>query len=215
MDAFAVYAKWQRTTSIAHDLPLRESHLGHGATKQGLLRAYEVSTRHTYIAVAILFILTLHERQTYRNVPIFTLRLPGTRIYAINSVDLIPVVQRQWRTLIFAPIQVKAAQAAMGASKEAVAIMEQDLVTEHGFINGMVKVTHPTMSNGADLDALNAKAFEIFDKSLQEFVSDARSEKRTINMYEWLGKQIMRATTDAVYGSANPMRDAENLRAWQ
>lgn len=155
------------------------------------------------------------KRKTYRNVPVFTLRLPGTRIYAINSVDLIPVVQRQWRTLIFAPIQVKAAQAAMGASKEAVAIMEQDLVTEKGFINGMVKATHPTMSNGPDLDALNAKAFEILNKSLQEFVGAAPSEKRTINMYEWLGKQIMRATTDAVYGPANPMQDAENLKAWQ
>lgn len=103
----------------------------------------------------------------------------------------------------------------MEASREAVAIMEQDLVTEQGFINGMVKATHPTMSNGPDLDALNARAFEVLEESLQEFVGDAPAETRTINMYEWLGKQIMRATTEAMYGPANPMRDAENLRAWQ
>lgn len=147
--------------------------------------------------------------------PIFTLRLPGTRIYAINNVNLIPVVQRQWRTLIFAPIQVKAAEAAMGASKEAIAILEQDLVTEHGFINGMVKATHPTMSNGPDLDALNARAFAVLDEALQELERDAPPASRTINMYEWLGKQIMRATTEAVYGPSNPMREAENLKAWQ
>lgn len=76
-------------------------------------------------------------------------------------------MQRQWRTLIFAPIQVKAAQAAMGASKDAVAVLEHDIVSEHGFVNGMVKATHPTMSNGPALDALNVKAFEVFDETLE------------------------------------------------
>lgn len=103
----------------------------------------------------------------------------------------------------------------MGASKKAIAILEEDLVTEKGFINGMVKATHPTMSNGPDLDALNAKTFEVFDEALRKFDDNAPSGPRTINMYEWLGKQIMRATTDAVYGPSNPMRDAENLKAWQ
>lgn len=121
------------------------------------------------------------------------------------------MVQRQWRTLIFAPIQVKAAEAAMGASKEAVAIMNEDLVTEKGFINGMVKATHPTMSNGPALDALNAKAFEILDEALEAFANAPAS----VNMYEWIGKQIMRATTDAVYGPNNPMREARNLAAWE
>lgn len=37
----------------------------------------------------------------------------------------------------------------------------------------------------------------------------------TDNMFEWIGAQIMRATTDAVYGPDNPMRQTENLEAWQ
>lgn len=103
----------------------------------------------------------------------------------------------------------------MGASKVAIAILEQDLITERGFINGMVKATHPTMSNGPNLDALNAKAFGVLDKALQEFVRDAPPASRTINLYKWLGEQIMHATTEAVYGPSNPMREADNLRAWQ
>lgn len=103
----------------------------------------------------------------------------------------------------------------MGASKKAIDILEEDLVTAKGFINGLVKATHPTMSNGADLDALNAKAFEVFDEALQKFVGNAPSGLRNIKMYEWLGMQVMQATTDAVYGPSNPMRDAENLKAWQ
>ncbi|KAK9418585.1 putative Cytochrome P450 [Seiridium unicorne] len=148
-------------------------------------------------------------RKRHPTLPIYTLRIPGTRIYVINSLDLIPVVQRQWRTLIFAPIQVKAAKAAMGVSKDSIEILELDMVTESGFINGMVKATHPTISSGPALDAFNSKAFEVFDAALRGF--DGRT---TISMFEWINKQIMYATTDAVYGPANPMRDARNLEAW-
>lgn len=147
--------------------------------------------------------------------PIFTLRLPGTRIYAINTVDLFPVMQRQWRTLIFAPIQVKAAKAAMGVSRKATAILQEDLVSDEGFINGMVKATHPTMSSGPDLDLLNIKAFEVFNQGLQDLVHGSSTSNSAISMYDWVGKQIMRATTDAVYGPLNPMQHEENLRAWQ
>lgn len=148
-------------------------------------------------------------RKRFHDLPMYTLRMPGARIYVVNALDLIPVVQRQWRTLIFAPIQVKAAKAVMGVSKDAIAILEHDMITEAGFVNGMVKVTHPTMSNGPALDALNMRAFEVFDTALQGF--DAST---TISMYSWIDKQIMDATTEAVYGPSNPMRDASNLEHW-
>lgn len=99
----------------------------------------------------------------------------------------------------------------MGVSKESIAILNKDLVTEKGFINGMVKATHPTMSNGPALDALNTKAFEVLDEALEAFAHTPAA----VNMYEWIGKQMMRATTDAVYGPSNPMKEARNLEAWQ
>lgn len=151
----------------------------------------------------------VHMREEHRNLPIYTLRIPGVRLYVINSLDLIPVVQRQWRTLIFAPIQVKAAKAAMGASKKALDIMGSDMVTEKGFMSGMVKATHPTMSSGPALDALNARSFEVFDKALRQL-----SSPTTVSMYDWISRLIMRATTEAIYGPSNPMRDSRSLEAW-
>ncbi|KAG8161707.1 hypothetical protein KVR01_008694 [Diaporthe batatas] len=150
-----------------------------------------------------------HMREQNQDLPIYTLRLPGVRIYAINSLDLIPAVQRQWRKLIFAPIQVKAAKAAMGASKEALGIMERDLVTEQGFMGGMVKATHPTMSSGPALDTLNTSSFEVFDKAMKQL-----STPTTVNMYDWISRLIMQATTEAIYGPSNPMRNRRNLDAW-
>lgn len=67
-------------------------------------------------------------------------------------------------------------------------------------------------SNGPLLDKLNVKAFEVFDQALDQFTGTASI---TVNMFEWIGVQIMRATTDAVYGPENPMRESKNLEAWQ
>lgn len=153
-------------------------------------------------------------RERNPHLPIYTLRIPGARLYAINSLELIPAVQRQWRTLIFAPIQVKAAKAGMGASKEAIAVLERDMVTEQGFVNGMVKVTHPTMSNGsAGLDGLIVRAFEVFAGALDECDGSAGAGM-SVSLYAWIGEVVIRATTEGVYGTENPMREGKNLEAW-
>ena len=148
-------------------------------------------------------------REQHQDLPIYTLRLPGVRLYAINSLNLIPVVQRQWRTLIFAPIQVKAAKTAMGASQKALAIMKSDMVTEQGFMGAMVKATHPTMSSGPALDDLTTRTFEVLDKALRRIASPT-----TVSMYDWIGRLVMQATTEAIYGPSNPMRESRNLEAW-
>jgi hypothetical protein len=96
----------------------------------------------------------------------------------------------------------------MDASKEGIFVMKNHLVTSHGFNNGLVKITHPTKSNGLALDTLNNKAFEVFNEAPKQFVAPT-----TVPMFEWIGKQIMHAATAAVYGTCNPMRDAQNLDA--
>lgn len=112
----------------------------------------------------------------------------------------------------------------MGASKEAIAVLERDMVTEQGFVNGMVKVTHPTMSSGSlGLDGLNRRASEVFAAALgekEECCDDdddgdaAGKGVFVVSLYAWIGKLIMQATTEAVYGPDNPMRDEKNLEAW-
>jgi len=120
-------------------------------------------------------------------------------------------VQRQWRALIFAPIQVKAVKVAMGGSRDTLAILERDLITDHGFVNGVAKATYPTISNGPALDGLNSVTFKVFNEELKRLLATPTA----VNMYEWIGKKIMRATTDAIYGPFNPMANPQNLEAWQ
>ncbi|KJZ70683.1 hypothetical protein HIM_09928 [Hirsutella minnesotensis 3608] len=151
-------------------------------------------------------------RKRFPALPIYTLRIPGARIYAINSLDLIAVVQRHWRILLFPPIQIKAAKVGMGASDEALRILEEDMITENGFVHGMIKATHPTMSDGPALRSLNTTTFQVFNDALNRLKAPRTV---SVKLYEWIDDLIMRATTDAIYGRENPMRLAHNVEAWR
>ena len=53
-------------------------------------------------------------------------------MYVVNATELIPALQKHWRTISFAAIAADAGSV-VGMSKEAVKIMHQDLTSEHGF----------------------------------------------------------------------------------
>ncbi|KAF1962610.1 hypothetical protein CC80DRAFT_542916 [Byssothecium circinans] len=53
------------------------------------------------------------------NLPIYTLRMPGSRIYVVNSPALISAVQRQYKALAFMPLVAKASVKVSRFSKTA------------------------------------------------------------------------------------------------
>ncbi|KAK4198278.1 putative 25-hydroxycholesterol 7-alpha-hydroxylase [Triangularia verruculosa] len=152
-----------------------------------------------------------HMRDKYKDLPIYTLRLPGIRLYVVNSTNLIPVVQRQWRILIFPPVTARASEFAMGGSKEALAIMREDMITDNGFMHSFIRATHPALSNGPVLDGLNGNALEVLTASLDNIASQGHKKAK---MYDWMRHEFLMATTDSVYGPHNPLRDPSNEAAW-
>ena len=152
-------------------------------------------------------------RDKYPSLPIYTLRLPGLRVYVVNSTNLIPVVQRQWRTLLFPPVTVRAAETAMGVSKAGLDIMRDDMVTESGFMHGFIKAVHPALSSGtASLDELTGNALQVLSESLDSIVQ--QGPPRRVNMFEWIRHELLMATTDGVYGPHNPLREPANEADW-
>ncbi|KAH9909836.1 cytochrome P450 oxidoreductase [Xylariomycetidae sp. FL2044] len=142
--------------------------------------------------------------------PIYTLRLPGSRIYVINSTALIPVAQRQFKTVAFGPIEVRAAQNVMGASKQAVEIMSNSMIADHGYLPSFAKAIHPALSPGAQLDAMNNVSVQTIAASLDKL----QVQPTRVKLFEWIRHEIFMATTDGVYGPQNPMRDASVEAAW-
>jgi len=79
------------------------------------------------------------------------------RLYIINSTELIPIVQRHFRILDFAPLEAKAAMNVMGASPEGrkILVREVEGVGEFGYPILFDKAIHPAVTPGPKLDAMN------------------------------------------------------------
>jgi hypothetical protein len=147
------------------------------------------------------------------NLPIYTLRLPGSRIYVVNSTNLISAVQRQARTLDFAPIETRAAINVMGATPAGKEILniEREGVGKHAYAVEFDKAIHPAVTPGPNLDTLNRLAVQKVDDFLNKLAAQI---PRTLNLYEWTRENIAWATTEGVYGPKNPFRDPAILDAF-
>lgn len=144
--------------------------------------------------------------------PIYTLRLPGTRMYVVNSTSLIPAVQRLYRTISFTAIEAQAAANIFSLAKPALKIVKHGLMEDDSYTGTFASAIHPALTPGANLDAMNRQAAQAIACSLEKLQSDGGT---ITTLFEWVRDGIVLATSDAVYGPHNPFRDPEVLKAWQ
>ncbi|KAK6062830.1 25-hydroxycholesterol 7-alpha-hydroxylase 1 [Seiridium cupressi] len=143
--------------------------------------------------------------------PIYTLRLPFSRTYIVNSTELIPLLQRQWRTVSFGAIAADAGPV-VGMSKEVVRVMHQDLTSEHGFSVSWPRFITPVMGPGEDLDAINRRSVEVFADEVQTLKAQGTVR---LGLSQWSRQTIVTATTEAIWGPQNPYRDPVIAKAWK
>lgn len=145
--------------------------------------------------------------------PIYTIRLPFTRIYVVNDTDLIPVLQRQWRTISFAAITASAGTVC-GMSKKALNIMNHDLTNEDAFSISWPRFIASSLAPGPELDAINKKSVEVFSAELAK-QQTGQSGTFTVGLREWSRHMMIVSTTEAIYGPQNPYRDPAIVDAWK
>lgn len=146
------------------------------------------------------------------DLPIYTLRMPGQRIYIINSLSLIPPLQRQIKTIAFAPIEAQAAATVMGVGPAGNAIIgSHQMFEKDSYLSTFVPSTHPALSPGPGLDALNGAAIQYFSNSL---ASINNSGPKIVELFSWIRSELFMATTESIYGPKNPFRDPTLKQAW-
>jgi hypothetical protein len=144
--------------------------------------------------------------------PIYTLRMPGQRIYVVNSLSLIPPLQRQIKTIAFAPIEAQAAATVMGVGPAGNAIIGSNKMFEReSYLSTFVPSTHPALSPGPGLDAINGAAIRYISKSLAKLSNDGRT---TVELFSWVRRELFMATTESIYGPKNPFMDPVLEKAW-
>ncbi|GAB1315684.1 hypothetical protein MFIFM68171_05894 [Madurella fahalii] len=117
------------------------------------------------------FFIRLREKY---GLPIYTLRMPGSRIYVINSLSLIPPFQRQIRVLSFHPIEHQAAVRVMGLTRAGGEILGANMNHDNSYLGSFVKALHPALSPGAGLDEINKASVELLAASLDTRKTTAR-----------------------------------------
>ncbi|KAI0116514.1 cytochrome P450 [Nemania sp. FL0031] len=148
--------------------------------------------------------------------PIFTMALPGQKMYVVTNPDLVQLVQKQHKTLAFPPIEAKFASTVCGASQEAQSILAKNVNGDDGDF-GLSMESYEAMRSalkpGADLDDMNRSMIQEVVKLFNQLQSN-KAESKTLHMYAWLRDAITTATTRSVYGPMNPYDDPEIVDAF-
>ncbi|KAK8108112.1 uncharacterized protein PG998_010125 [Apiospora kogelbergensis] len=141
--------------------------------------------------------------------PIFTMSLPGQKMYVVTKPELVQKVQKMHKVLAFPPIEAKFSSTVCGASLEAQEILDKNTNGDEGD-HGLSMETYTAMREalkpGALLDDMNRKMIQEIAMSL-DTLQPAKGQSRRFGMYTWLRDAITMATTRSVYGPMNPYED--------
>lgn len=138
--------------------------------------------------------------------PIYTMPLPGQKMYVITKPDLIQTVQRQHKVLAFEPIAAKFSNILCGVTEPTRAKVLHNM---HGDEPGpsLYQDSHAAMYGGLkpgpDLDGMNRSMIQQVVSALDAL----GTEHRTINLHHYLRDMVTTATTRSVYGPLNPFDD--------
>ena len=134
----------------------------------------------------------------------------GSKVYVVNSIELIGAIQRQPKILAFPPIEAKFAMAICASSKEANDILKVNTNGDDGdwgYSVEFYKSMHHALSPGAGLDGMNRIMIQNVAASLEKLRTRDSKESTRIGLVEWLRHEITIATTNSVYGPMNPFKD--------
>ncbi|KAK0673550.1 cytochrome P450 [Cercophora samala] len=145
---------------------------------------------------------------TQTKAPIFTVPLPGQKMYVVSSPDLIQSIQKQHRAFSIDPILMKFSSIIAGSSKEADDILMKNVDGEDGE-HGVAHESHIALKEGtkpANIDEMNRDMLREVATSL-DILEPPVGQTKKIKLYSWLRTTLTSATTKAVYGPLNPYDD--------
>lgn len=152
----------------------------------------------------------IFDRDTYR-LQIHTLRLLFQRIYVVNSRELIPALQKQYRFISFAAFAAHAGLL-VGISKQGKELLHRDLTSEHGLSLTWPKYVMSAMGPGKELDSINRKSIEVFAQDMDKLRTKGTAIRT--GLLQWARDIMIKSTTEAVWGPQNPYRDSAVAEAW-
>ncbi|KAK1830673.1 cytochrome P450 [Podospora conica] len=142
--------------------------------------------------------------------PIFTVSLPGQKMYVIAKPDLIRAAQKQHRILAFPPISAKFSTKICGSSPHAQTVIDASVFSDEGDSGIWVDIhdaMHAALRPGAPLDDMNRDMLKRITEALDELEHSSANAPQTWHLNAWLKDAVTTATTRSVYGPRSPFED--------
>ncbi|KAI2628238.1 cytochrome P450 [Xylaria nigripes] len=149
-----------------------------------------------------------------RNVhlPIFTLPVPGSRIYIVTEPSLAAAVQRASKVLSFTPIIPEVTERVLGLDKATMEIARKNLDPgpgdERGFLADIQDMVYEWFGPGNYLNEISLNASRDLKNEIIAFSAsrEARSDlKNPIDLLAWVRHIVTVSTARYFYGPRNPI----------
>ncbi|KAI0888199.1 cytochrome P450 [Annulohypoxylon maeteangense] len=142
----------------------------------------------------------------HRDLPIFTLPVPGSRIYIVADPSLAVAVQRASKVLSFTPIIPEVTERVLGLDAATMEITRKNLDPgpgeERGFLADIQDMVYVQLGPGSYLEELSlAAAHEIQD----EIASVTTQPTSPIDLLSWVRHLVTVSTAKYLYGPQNPI----------
>jgi hypothetical protein len=151
-------------------------------------------------------LLTMYNFSSQKmSLPIFTMPVPGIKMYIVTSPELIHLIQKQPKKLSFAPLEAKFACKTLAISSKGTDIVMTNVNGEEGDW-GLSMETYAVMRT--TLEELSRPTIQNLAKALNTLIP-AGLTKIEVGLSKWVRNTVTLATTDSVYGPLNPYQDQE------
>ena len=148
--------------------------------------------------------------------PIFTLNMPGQKMYIITKPNLIQATQKLPKVLAFPPIEANFATKLCGVSQEAKDILYDNVNGERGDTGFSIEsyaVMKATLSPSKECDEMNRQMIQNVAAALDSLIPSTQQSVK-IKLWSWFRQNITAASTGAVYGPKNPLNDQSVVDAF-
>lgn len=137
--------------------------------------------------------------------PICTLDFYVTKIYVVNSANIVSAVQRNAKVLSIEPLLTAAVEQMVGMQGEGLNILREEHNGGHG-INTKTSLGMRPALLGDGLNAMNNAMISNLYGAIQGL---AGGGKKVVDLRAWCQETVTNASSRAVWGSKNPLESAQ------
>ncbi|KAI0100258.1 cytochrome P450 [Nemania sp. FL0031] len=146
-----------------------------------------------------------------KHIPIFTLPVPGSRIYIVTEPSLAAAVQRASKVLSFTPIIPEVTERVLGLDKPTMDITRKNLDPgpgERGFLADIQDMVYAMFGPGSYLNEISLDAARELRNEVHAFAESQDTHhglKQPVDLLGWVRHFVTVSTAKYFYGPQNPI----------